>query len=188
MLRRSREASALTRGAERRPVLSDDARGKHYALGRGDYVVSGVAVAAAGGGAPVVDRAFTGGAFTVGASDAVLVPVVYDQRDFTQIAGFTGTPAAYMARAYSRPNQIFTPASAADPDGAGSYRDIDRQQVIAVHESGHIFGAPHCDDVGNGSGGALQGYVMCAGEKHARYPGQFVWHSTSTAVMKPHWD
>jgi hypothetical protein len=278
MLRRSREASALTRGARRRPVLSDDARGKHYALGRGDYVVSGVSVASTGA-APVTDRAFTGGAFTVGASTAVLVPVLYDQRYFSQITGFTGTPAEYMAQAYSRPNQVFTPSSAADPDGAGRYRefpmgfdemmnvrhlfrlfpgyapradtltawcesagayartalgltavwtgqgtrpdhhgfdyligltpdmgggvacgwldiqvssfinrDIDRQQVIAVHESGHIFGAPHCDDVGDGSGGGLQGYVMCAGEKHPRYPGQFVWHSTSTAVMRPHWD
>jgi hypothetical protein len=66
--------------------------------------------------------------------------------------------------------------------------DHDRQQVIAVHESGHIFGAPHCDDVGDGSGGALQGYVMCSGEKHAAYPANFVWHSTSTDQMGSHWD
>jgi hypothetical protein len=67
-------------------------------------------------------------------------------------------------------------------------RDIDRQQVIAVHETGHIFGAPHCDDVGNGSGGSLQGYVMCSGEKHEHYPEQFVWHATSIEQMKSHWD
>jgi hypothetical protein len=66
--------------------------------------------------------------------------------------------------------------------------DVDRQQVIAVHETGHVFGAPHCDDVGNGSGGSLQGYVMCSGEKHAHYPGAFVWHATSIAKMRPHWD
>jgi hypothetical protein len=62
-------------------------------------------------------------------------------------------------------------------------RDVDRQQVILVHESGHVFGSPHCDDVGNGSGGSLQGYVMCSGEKHERYPESFVWHSTSIEQM-----
>jgi hypothetical protein len=66
--------------------------------------------------------------------------------------------------------------------------DVDRQQVVAVHESGHVFGAPHCDDVGNGAGGSLQGYVMCSGEKHPHYPSAFVWHSTSKAKMHPHWD
>jgi len=29
---------------------------------------------------------------------------------------------------------------------------------------------------------------MCAGEKHANYPEQFVWHSTSRAAMMNHWD
>jgi hypothetical protein len=66
--------------------------------------------------------------------------------------------------------------------------DRDRQQIVAVHETGHIFGSPHCDDVGNGDGGSLQGYVMCSGEKHANYPEYFVWHSTSIAHMSPHWD
>jgi hypothetical protein len=67
-------------------------------------------------------------------------------------------------------------------------RDYDRQQIVAVHETGHLFGAPHCDDVGDGAGGPLQGYVMCSGEKHPRYPAQFVWHATSRNQMKPHWD
>ncbi|HEX6244882.1 MAG TPA: hypothetical protein VFZ61_28375 [Polyangiales bacterium] len=67
-------------------------------------------------------------------------------------------------------------------------RDVDRQQVIAVHETGHLFGAPHCDDVGNGSGGSLQGYVMCSGEKHMRYPDAFVWHATSRPQLRSHWD
>jgi hypothetical protein len=62
-------------------------------------------------------------------------------------------------------------------------RDLDRQQVILVHESAHVFGSPHCDDVGNGSGGPLQGYVMCSGEKHDRYPGSFVYHRTSRDTM-----
>ncbi|HSC85939.1 MAG TPA: hypothetical protein VLC09_01660, partial [Polyangiaceae bacterium] len=66
--------------------------------------------------------------------------------------------------------------------------DLDRQQIVAVHETAHIFGAPHCDDVGNGSGGPLQGYVMCSGEKHADYPGYFVFHSTSRTAMSSKWD
>jgi hypothetical protein len=67
-------------------------------------------------------------------------------------------------------------------------RDADRQEIVLVHETGHMFGAPHCDDVGDGEGGPLQGYVMCSGEKHANYPEQFVWHSTSRAAMMNHWD
>lgn len=67
-------------------------------------------------------------------------------------------------------------------------RDVDRQQVIAVHESGHIFGAPHCDDIGNGDGGSLQGYVMCSGEKHPNYPGNFVFHSESRLDMASVWN
>lgn len=67
-------------------------------------------------------------------------------------------------------------------------RDAPRQQLILIHESAHVFGAPHCDNVGNGSGGSLQGFVMCAGEKHARYPGAFVYHATSRALMNNRWD
>lgn len=67
-------------------------------------------------------------------------------------------------------------------------RDLDRQQVVSVHESGHLFGAPHCNDVGNGSGGDLLGYVMCSGEIHERYPGEFVWHQTSRDRMRNKWN
>ena len=55
---------------------------------------------------------------------------------------------------------------------------LKRSQIIVVHEMGHIFGAPHCDP--------LQGYVMCAGEKHPHYiqRGVFVWHQESVDAMK----
>ncbi|RYZ52432.1 MAG: hypothetical protein EOP07_19630 [Proteobacteria bacterium] len=54
----------------------------------------------------------------------------------------------------------------------------DRMQVILVHESGHVFGAPHCDPI--------QGYVMCSGEKHEDYKksGEFVWLDDSRNAMK----
>jgi hypothetical protein len=58
---------------------------------------------------------------------------------------------------------------------------LDRSQIILVHETGHLFGAPHCDP--------LQGYVMCAGEQHAHYrdSGIYVWHQASRDVMANHW-
>lgn len=60
--------------------------------------------------------------------------------------------------------------------------DLDRLQIIAVHESGHLFGAPHCDP--------KQGYVMCSGEKHQRYidDGVFVWHQDSRNVLQDRFD
>lgn len=259
------------------PFLSDVTRQKEYALGRGSYKLS--VRSELDGMAASVDERLTGATFTLGASDALFGVVVYDQGYFDEIQGFTGTPHQYLDRVYSRPSQVFTPRSAADPDGPGSYqdfprgfdqmlgvrqlfrifpgfagrdlsgegwceavaayaaqvlgmpaawttpgtdpahhgfdfalgltpdlgggvncdwldvsvggfidRDADRQEIIVVHESGHMFGAPHCDDEGNGSGGPLQGYVMCSGEVHPNYPAQFVWHSSSRAAMYNHWD
>ena len=59
---------------------------------------------------------------------------------------------------------------------------LNRSQIIVVHEMGHIFGSPHCDP--------LQGYVMCAGEKHPHYiqGGVFVWHQTSRDAMRNPYD
>jgi hypothetical protein len=58
---------------------------------------------------------------------------------------------------------------------------LNRSQIILVHETGHIFGAPHCDP--------MQGYVMCAGEQHDHYRtgGIFVWHQVSRDVMSNRW-
>ena len=259
------------------PFLSDVAKRKEYALGRGDYTLS--VQIERDGQAPALDEQLDGATFTLVPSDAVLGVVVYDQRYFDEIQGFTGTPQQYLERAYSRPSQVFTPSDPTDPDGSGSVqdfpsgfdqmlgvrqlfrlfpgfpgedvteqgwcedvaayaarqlgmqtgwttagtdpthhgfdfvlgltpdmgggvncgwldvevgsfinRDADRQQIILVHETGHMFGAPHCDELGNGDGGALQGFVMCSGELHPSYPAQFVWHSTSRAVMSNHWD
>jgi hypothetical protein len=67
-------------------------------------------------------------------------------------------------------------------------RDVHRQQIIAVHESAHVFGAPHCDDIGNGEDGSLQGYVMCSGEVHPNYPENFVFHSESRLDMASVWN
>ena len=54
---------------------------------------------------------------------------------------------------------------------------LERSQILVVHESGHIFGSPHCDP--------LQGYVMCAGEKHPKYiaEGTFVFNIVSRNTM-----
>src|SRR5690606_27045962 len=66
--------------------------------------------------------------------------------------------------------------------------DIDRQQIVAVHESGHLFGAPHCNDLMNGSGDDLLGYVMCSGEIPSNYPASFVFRSVSRGRMASVWD
>ncbi|VUD41237.1 Development-specific protein S [Thalassocella blandensis] len=60
--------------------------------------------------------------------------------------------------------------------------DPDRLQIVAVHESGHLFGAPHCDPI--------QGYVMCSGEKHEHYAqdGTFVWHQISRDKLSNRFD
>jgi hypothetical protein len=59
---------------------------------------------------------------------------------------------------------------------------LERSQIIVVHETGHLFGAPHCDP--------LQGYVMCAGERHDHYQngGVFVWHEVSRDAMSNRWE
>ncbi len=275
----------LCRGANRvtvrgGPFLTREDGKAQFAIGSGAYTVPRVRLAPTGQNT-TTDSSFDGATFNVATSTALLVPVVYDARYFSQITGNPSTtPEDYLRAAFTRQNEIFTP-SGSDPDGAGSYqtfpggfdqmmnvrhvfrsfpgfpgestttegwcedaaayartvlgmgaawnsqpagtrperhgfdylialtpdlgggvtcgwldvqvsslinRDLARQHVIAVHETGHVFGAPHCDDVGNGSGGSLQGYVMCSGEKHPHYPTSFVWHSTSRARMSTHWN
>jgi hypothetical protein len=250
----------------------------HFALGSGDYTVTAVDVTPSLG-QTATDTDFTGGSFTAEPSEALLVPVFYDERYFDEIQGPKTSPEEYLVQAFTRPGAVFTP-STADPDGPGvsqyfpggfdemtgvrhvfrafpgfptgtfpsgsawvdhaiahaetvlglssdwggagtqpnrhgfDYaialtpdlgrgiarpgasiqvsslinRDVDRQQLIAVHESGHLFGAPDCNDLGNGNGGDLLGFVMCSGEVNASYPGHFVWHSESRAKMSSIWD
>lgn len=262
------------------PFLTDEARKKQYALGRGDYVVSSVDIEVPGQ-TRIVDRDFAGASFTVAASKALLVPIFYDARYFSQTPGFAGTPESFLAAAFQHPTEIFAPATA-DPDGPGSFqaftggfdqlmnvrhvfrpfagyavtgtpasaqawcenaaahalgalgltddwdrsgtngnhhgfdylialtpslndsprvcaalgvavvgqpiRNLERQRLSLLEAAGQLFGAGRCEGVGNGSGGALQGFVMCAGERHAHYPAQFVWHATSVAQMRTVWD
>ena len=57
---------------------------------------------------------------------------------------------------------------------------VGRSQMVLIHETGHNFGAPHCDPI--------QGFIMCSGEKHDHYRqgGSFVWHQNSLDDMKKH--
>ncbi|WP_437502467.1 hypothetical protein [Sorangium sp. So ce1099] len=257
------------------PILVDTAQGKRFALGRGAYTLSGVSVEPAGGTASL-DTSFTGGAFSIGASDVIFNAVVYDQ-DYLDAIGYTGTAEAYLSDAFTRPSELFTPSSPGSSSGTyvlhpngfdemmgvqqifhavgglpnnpssggfcehvgayaravlgltrdwdideagGNYTDPDHHgfdilvgltpelgggaacgwlgvqvsglfdsalsvgigQLITVHETGHLFGAPHCDP--------LQGYVMCGGEHHPHYisDGLFVWHRDSFDVMQSLWD
>ncbi len=57
-------------------------------------------------------------------------------------------------------------------------RSKGRMQMLIVHESGHMFGAPHCNPT--------LGYVMCSGEKNDAYKKdrEFVWHQSSVDRMR----
>nr|ANY58040.1 hypothetical protein [uncultured bacterium] len=268
------ESTVSLRGG---PFLSDPITNRQFALGSGDYAISGVVLNRAG--ALVTDSEFSGAAFNLATNNVLLVPVLYNQGYFDQLEGDFASPEAYLAQAFTRRNEVFTPDNPADPDGNGQFelyeggfdqmmgvrhvfkafigfegtfdsgedwcygamdyasqvlglkarwggggtrndqhgfdyvialssnksggvawspfdvqvsgfidRDVDRQQIIAVHESGHVFGSPHCDELGNGEGSNLQGYVMCAGEKHGRYPESFVWHTESRKTMSSRWN
>jgi hypothetical protein len=64
--------------------------------------------------------------------------------------------------------------------GGFSYdQSKNRSQMVISHESGHVYGAPHCDP--------LQGFMMCSGEKAASYKqsGDFLWHEDSVKAMNP---
>ncbi len=52
-----------------------------------------------------------------------------------------------------------------------------RSQMVITHESGHVYGAPHCDPI--------QGFIMCSGEKAESYKesGDFLWHGDSLKAM-----
>jgi len=244
-------------------------RAKHYAIGRGGYRIDGVKMQS--GSTSGVDTSFSGASFTVGASNAVLVPVVYDTQYLARV-NYGKSPEEFLGEVFSRPGEIFTPTNAGGNVGTyqgfpagfdqmmgvkhkfrafpglavvdnggqglceqtaayggkalGLTRDwttggavrtnvdnhgfdyligmtqalgggvacgwlgvqvsgefsfdlsMNRTQIIAVHETGHIFGAPHCDP--------LQSYVMCAGELHEHYRqnGMFVWHKVSRDSMR----
>jgi hypothetical protein len=51
-------------------------------------------------------------------------------------------------------------------------------KIILIHETGHNYGADHCDP--------LSTYVMCSGEKHDAFKskGLFVWHQNSIDAFK----
>lgn len=258
------------------PFLDDEERGKHYALGSGDYTVTGLELSGQ------QERVPSDVDFNIATSGALLVPVIYAANYFDGVNGLsTDGVGDYLAQAFTRPAQIFTPDSMNDPDGPGRFEefpggfdemmgvehhfrlfsgfpgesttsdgwcedatyfgqeslglaqawttqqqvtrperhgfdyllalhpglgggvacswidvqvsgrigsDVHRQQIVAVHETAHVFGAPHCDDLGNGSGQNLQNYVMCSGEKHANYPEKFVFHSESRRKMSSRWN
>ncbi|HSC89164.1 MAG TPA: hypothetical protein VLC09_17905, partial [Polyangiaceae bacterium] len=103
------------------PFLDDEAQGKHFAIGSGDYVLSRVDVTA-GDEASSVEE-LPGSEFSVATSGALLVPVLYEDSYLGSIQGLTtSTVEEYLSQAFTRPTRVFTPSSA-DPDGAGANVD-----------------------------------------------------------------
>ena len=260
-------------GAERKtvnldvtPFVQDSATHKRYALGSSNYNIDSFKIKL--GNADTSDTTFTGSTFTIATSNAVFVPVIYDQAYFTTM-GYTKGVMEYMTSSYTRPSEVFTPNASMSTTGtyvshaggfdqmmnirhmfdpipgfaasnsaggfceqAGSYArtalgltsdwrgptstnpgnhgydyliglsqvmgggatcgwlgiqvsglfnfdlSLNRSQIIMVHESGHVFGAPHCDP--------SRGYVMCSGEVHDHYISQdlFVWLIDSRNTMR----
>ena len=243
------------------PFIYDAITRKHYALGRGDYTIDAFRID------DKRDTNFEGKNFSVGASNAVLVPVLYEESYLTQQrytkgvleyvrSSFTRPVILYDDNSYRRYNggtdqmmnirQIFHPVSGLDfsrysepgncekgvaeggrllglghdwrgpdvgtqktnhgfdylmcltPAQSGGVAcgwlnvqvsglfnfdlSLNRSQILVVHESGHLFGSPHCDP--------RQGYVMCAGEKHQLYQQDdlFVFHKVSRDRMSNRWD
>lgn len=242
------------------PFVQDATTQKRYALGRGSYTINNVGINGSN------DASFSGNSFTIGSSNTVFVPVLYDQTYLNQI-NYTQGIGQYMSSAFTRPSEVFTlsgtyqshtggfdqmmgvrqifypvsgfsASSAAGgfceqatasartmlglaQDWAGPTQtngqnhgfdylisltpalgggaacgwlgvqvsglfsfdlSLNRAQIMMVHESGHLYGAPHCDP--------LQSYVMCAGELHTHYKNQglFVWHIDSRNLMSNRFD
>ncbi len=115
------------------PFLDDDVRGKHYAIGRGDYTVTRVRLEPAGGPGGT-DADFSGRDFTIGASKAVFTAVVYDQAYFDRLR-FAAGAQAWMRQAFAHPSEVFRP----DAPGAstGTYTafpgGFDRMMDLEQH-------------------------------------------------------
>ncbi|HEX5661756.1 MAG TPA: hypothetical protein VFX59_31410, partial [Polyangiales bacterium] len=112
---------------------------KQYALGSGKYEVTAVQLDDAR------DEAFDGASFELATNNALLVPVVYDQRYLDGIDGKPfGTPEAYLEASFARPNEIFTP-SGSDPDGAGEFESFAKgfdQMMKVMHQFKSFPGFP----------------------------------------------
>lgn len=86
------------------PFIHDTATQKHYALGSSDYTINGIGVNG------VLDSNFSGKSFSIGTSNAVLVPVLYDQAYLDSINYSLGIDE-YLHSAFTRPSEVFTPAN-----------------------------------------------------------------------------
>lgn len=89
------------------PFVHDTVTDKHYALGSSAYTINSVGI----NGAP--DTNFSGNTFTIATSNAVLVPVLYDQAYLDSINYQEGIQQ-YLTSAFTRPSEVFTPADTYD--------------------------------------------------------------------------
>jgi hypothetical protein len=84
------------------PFVHDTVTQKHYALGSSAYTIDSVSVNG------TLDANFSGGSFNIGTSNAVLVPVLYDQAYLDSINYQEGIQQ-YLTSAFTRPSEVFTP-------------------------------------------------------------------------------
>lgn len=119
------------------PFLSQAQYQKEYALGSGDYRVAGVVVEAEGM-ADATDTSYGGADFTIVATNALLVPVVYDQAYFDRMKVAAGSPEAYLQRTVTRPVGVYSPARGLDAADAVELRMGGFDELAHVR---HVFRA-----------------------------------------------
>ncbi len=94
------------------PFIHDTVTGKHYALGSSTYTIDSIGING------VADTSFSGSSFTIATSNAVLVPVLYDQAYLNSI-NYQGSIQQYLTSAFTRPSEVFTPANTYESFGGG---------------------------------------------------------------------
>lgn len=127
------------------PIIEDNATGKTYALGSGDYRVDQVTISTGNGNVP--DTAFNNNAFALQTSNAVLNLAVYDQDILPRVGARTAED--YLIRAFTRPSEVFTPNSPGASEGQYEYFDGGFDAMMGVR---HIFATFPGLNVNNQSG------------------------------------
>ena len=118
------------------PFVHDQVTNKHYALGTSDYVINSILV----NGAP--DTSFSGNTFSISTSNAVLVPVLYDQA-YLDSVNYPGSIENYLSSAFTRDSEVFS--------AQNTYQFFDEgfDQILGIK---HIFYALPGFSAGNHTG------------------------------------
>lgn len=82
------------------PFIYDEVKKKHYALGRGDYIVNSITINENS------DTNFEGKEFSIAASNAILVPVIYNNAYLSKLSYIKGIDS-YLSSAFTREVEVY---------------------------------------------------------------------------------